>query len=710
MTGRRLALLACPLAAILLYLPTRNHDFVFDDRGVIEQNRLLRDGGQIPRLLLAPYWNAPGHPSTLYRPLTSLTYALDRAAAGGLRPGWFHLVNVLLHGLATLLVTALALELLPGAGAPALTGILFAVHPIQSEAVAGIVGRAEILAACGALSAVLAHRRALRVAAEPEARRFMAGSWGAACLGMLAKESAATTPLLCALADAAFPTMPGSPPGRRAKLYAGHAVVLAVVLAARVLVLGAPGVGAPIPFIDNPAASAGPLDGRLTALAVLPRYALLLLWPRHLSADYSFDQIPLVRSILHPAALGGLLLAFVVVAGGAAVARIAPLCGFALLWMGVSASLTTNLVIFIGTLMAERLMYLPSVGLCLLAGSTLAALVRRDRARLAAFFGIALIGAASARTWARIPDWKDDFALYTSAARVSPRSARIRYNLGNACLRRQDYRRAEENYRTALEIYPDYGDARVNLGMAILQQGRAGEALGILKGAAARQPSNADLAVDLGGAYRAAGDQALAESEFRRALAIDPRSARAWNNLGSLALGRGHAAEAVADLEIAVRIEPDFAVYRINLADALTAAGRAREAERQFEAASRLDADLPEAHRGAGEVALRHEDRRTAEWEFRVAAAGNPPSARAANFLGYLLAERGEARAAVEQYELAVRIDPRLADAHRSLGLIYARQLGDPARAARHLRISLGLDPDQAGADEMRALLRELGR
>ena len=708
MTGRRLALVGCPLLAILLYLPTLRHDFVFDDLAVIGQNPLMRDLRDLPRLAASPYWNIPQQRRSLYRPLTSLSFAIDRALAGGMHPFWFHLVNLALHGLATLLVTLLAFDALPGVAAPAAAGALFAAHPVHVEAVAGVVGRAEILALCGVVGAVLAHRRALRSAGGAAALRWGACAWITALLGMLAKESAVTAPLLCFLVDAAFPAAPAPPRRRRAWLYAGLGLGLGLYLLARFLVLGTLGVGAPIPFVDNPAAAAGPLDGRLTALGVVTRYAGLLVWPRHLSADYSFDQIPVIRSPLEPLALAGILLLSLLLLAGARTLRDAPAWGFALLWLPLSAAVSANLLVFIGTLMAERLLYLPSVGLCLAAGLSLAWLARRLPA--GALVAMAVCAAASGRTWARVPEWRDDLSLYQSAARVSPRSARIRYNLGNAHLRGLDYREAEGNYRAALAIYPDFDDARVNLGMAILQQGRPNEALGLLEASARRDPRNPDLAVDLGNAYRALHDERAAEDQFRHALLLDPCSARAWNNLGSLALARGDLEAAVRELADAVRCDPGFATFRVNLGDALTAAGRPREADTQFREAHRIDPDLPEAHRGLGEVELRHGEEGAAEREFRIAAAGNRPSARAANFLGYILARRGDARAAAEQYERAISIDPRLADAHRSLGLIYAQKLGDPERAALHIEASLRIDPTQPGADELKKLLRTLRR
>ncbi|HEU4403169.1 MAG TPA: hypothetical protein VFT43_13805, partial [Candidatus Polarisedimenticolia bacterium] len=177
MRGRRVAVFACPIVAILLHLPTLRNDFVFDDQAIVSQNPLLKDLRDLPRLLVAPYWMNLHQGQRLYRPLTTVSFALNRALVGHLDPRWFHLGNVLLHACATLLVTLLALEMLPGARAPAIAGLLFATHPVHVEAVAGIVGRAEILAASGVLAGVLCHRRALYAPAGG-GTMWIAGTWG----------------------------------------------------------------------------------------------------------------------------------------------------------------------------------------------------------------------------------------------------------------------------------------------------------------------------------------------------------------------------------------------------------------------------------------------------------------------------------------------------------------------------------------------------
>ena len=703
------------LAAFVLHLPALRNDFVFDDRGVLLQNPLLADVRSAPRILSAPYWNAPGLTGGLYRPVTTLSFAFDRAMARGFRPAWFHAVNVLLHGGVCALVVLLALRLGLPAWAGLLAGGLFAVHPVHVEAVASVVGRSEILAAGFGVLALLAGAVARR---DPGRRGDLAAGAAPAWLlaALLSKESAFVLPVIAWVFDRAVP----SPAPRRGRvLLSGAVAACAIALALRAHALG--GLGAmPIPFVDNPAASLGPVAGRLAALAVVPRIARLLLWPHPLSADYSYAQIPLASGAADPMVLLGFGLLAGVILAGAILLRRAPALGLALLFVPLSLLLTCNLIVFIGTLLAERLLYLPSVGLCLAAaafaamapGAAGAEGVARSgwtaprRAVLAVL--LLAIPAGASGTFRRLGDWRDDFSLYESAARVSPKSARIRYNLGNAWLRRGAFPAAEAEYRRALEVYPQFADAAGNLGLSLLQQGRAAEAIPVLEQAAAKQPKNAEVRVNLGSARRALGDRDAARAEFEAAITLQSGSASAWNNLGSLFLSQGETAEAIRCLERAVQAEPRYALYHVNLADAYNAAGRAAEARAQFEAADRADPQASEAIRGRGELALGRGDVAAAEQAFRAAADGNPPSPRAANFLGYLMAQRGDRRAAIEAYERAVALDPTLWDAHRSLGLLFADLPAERERALRHLTRSLELEPGQEGADRLRERIRSL--
>src|SRR5207302_471445 len=138
--------------AVAAYLPTLTYGFVEDDRAVVAANPRAHSVSQALGAFDQPYWG-----DEFYRPLTIFSFAVDWTVSGG-RAGWLHLMNALWHGVASVLVAVLLAQALSPAAAAA-GGLVFALHPVHAEAVAGLVGRAELLAAVGMLGAVLCARR-----------------------------------------------------------------------------------------------------------------------------------------------------------------------------------------------------------------------------------------------------------------------------------------------------------------------------------------------------------------------------------------------------------------------------------------------------------------------------------------------------------------------------------------------------------------------
>ncbi|MCI0659329.1 MAG: hypothetical protein L0170_19930, partial [Acidobacteria bacterium] len=134
--------MACLLLAVLAvaaYAGTLGNGFVFDDRAVIADDSSEPTLGSLPRLLTAPYWTGEGRANRLYRPLTSVSFALNEIL-GGARPWTFHLVNLLLHALVSIILYLLLVRLFGEGTLPFAAAALFCVHPLLSEAVAGVVG------------------------------------------------------------------------------------------------------------------------------------------------------------------------------------------------------------------------------------------------------------------------------------------------------------------------------------------------------------------------------------------------------------------------------------------------------------------------------------------------------------------------------------------------------------------------------------------
>ena len=386
MNPRRLYL-AVGSSALVAYIPTLWNRFALDDIYIVVLNPLVRAPSGMWRAFGASYW-AGNLNTTVYRPLAVATYALDWMVGS---PIWFHFVNVLWHVAATLLVAHLARRR-AGDAAALIAGVLFAVHPLHVEAVANIVGRNELMAATFVLLAVFA-------ALEYERPVLSAIAFAG---GLLSKENAIVTPALIV-----FAWLLGMKPlpARRRLVWFGAtwAIVVTAYFALRYVVFRQYGAGivAVAPVFNG----ASPLTVRLTAVAALGDVARLLLFPLHLRADYSPAERTAVTSFVDARFLVGVL---VVAAWGTLLVlawkrRRAPEA-YGLGWIAVAYAPVANLVFPIGVLIAERTLYLPSVGLALAVGGALRQLQGRSLALTAAL----LFVLGGARSALRIPAWRDN--------------------------------------------------------------------------------------------------------------------------------------------------------------------------------------------------------------------------------------------------------------------------------------------------------------
>ena len=379
--------IAVALSALVVYANSIANGFVLDDRGVVLDNPLVTFPAQSWRAFAHPYW-----PEQIgggqYRPLGIISFALDWAVSGG-DPRWFHVVNVLWHVGATVAVWRLAARLLAPVGA-VVTALVFAVHSVHVEAVSNVVGRLECMAALFVLAALLAHQKGAKTAPL----------WFA--LGLLSKESAIVFVALAAAHDVLLEREWRAALAARRWWYASYAVVavLYAVLLAAV-------------FHDQEILRTSRMfDGatiaeRLTLVtSVIPHYARLLVAPMELSATYaphviSWNLRPSANTLL---GVGVLLVS--VVAFVAAVRKRWIVMAFALIWVPVALAPVSNVVFATGILLAERTLYLPSVGICLAAGAVVDRfLAARPQATMTMVAAVLL--ALTARTWTRTPVWRD---------------------------------------------------------------------------------------------------------------------------------------------------------------------------------------------------------------------------------------------------------------------------------------------------------------
>jgi len=351
----RVAFLIVAVLASGCYLNALGNPFVSDDHRSIAKNHILRQPLNLTELFTTSS-NHKRKEGGSYRPIRNLNYWIDLRLFGS-NPFGFHLENLLWHTATALLVFVLLGELWPTEPLMALAGaVLFAVHPVHTEAVTWVSGRSEVLAAFWGLLAFWAHRRADSVEARASLWRIAALAAWLVALG--AKEMAATLPLLLLMTDALL----GRPlgwwrPGRLATRYGPYAVAGIAYVALRLSVLGRFGSSElHQAFFEAPLSVRGP-----TMLKVGAAYVGRLLFPVNLNASWG---VPYARG-LTDGALPLLALALLVALLGLAwaVRRTATPVAWGILWAGLALLPVSNLLP-IGELGAERFLYFSSLGAC----------------------------------------------------------------------------------------------------------------------------------------------------------------------------------------------------------------------------------------------------------------------------------------------------------------------------------------------------------
>lgn len=439
--GGWLLALAVALVSLVVYANSLPNGFVLDDVPIIEKNHQIQFLSNLPRFFRQDYFE-PSMKMGLYRPLVISSYALTVAVAGD-GPLAFHVVNVVLHALIAVLLLWLVLRLTGDRLLAAGTGFLFAAHAVHTEAVANVtLGRPELLAALLGLLTLHLYLSARRSAATRSEMAYV-GSLAAFGLALLSKESAVTLLGVFVLIDWLYPE--GATPSSTRRLlpalraaggrYLGFALVVLACIGARVSALGDQ-VTPPVPFVDNPIGTLSIGWRIVNAALVTLRYGALLIFPWELCSDYSFDTIPVVRSAGDPALLLGLPILLLAALAFVWSYRRDREVFFGLAFLAVTFSATSNLALPIGTILGERLLYLPSAGFCLALTriiQRLAALLPGSASsRRAVFVAVLALGTGlhGVRAVLRNPDWKDDHTLRLHDVEIHPESVKLQSNAG----------------------------------------------------------------------------------------------------------------------------------------------------------------------------------------------------------------------------------------------------------------------------------------
>jgi|GEM_PF-3437341 tetratricopeptide (TPR) repeat protein len=577
---------------------TLTHGYVIDDVGIVESNPNAAATASLPALFQKHYWQDTYPTDRVdqninyqhYRPLTIASYVLVARSLGN-GPAPQHLVNVVLHIVVSWFILWVVYAWLQEVFVAGLAGVVFVTHPLHTEVIAMLVGRAELLAALGALSALGLAVVALKLPPEqPLWQHWLLAGGAALCLlaGWLAKESAVLFFPLWLLIG--WTGAPGTG-WQRLRVLAGRGWRTGVACAVSTAFFWylhqqiQSGVQVvPLDFAMNPLAYVGWWERWATGLVLLAKYLVMHLWPFPLQVDYSFDSIPVVTmwrdrrlwsAVAVLAAAGSLLVV--------SYRRRSPA------WVGLAflvggAALFSHFIRPFGFVFAERVMYLPSVGYALAAAAGFHALwngmASRPRVQWLIAGAIALlIGQAAWQT-------RQESVFYRDSLTAVARSLAV----GN---------------QRSVWLWQAYGTE-------LLNAGRLTEAVAALERARAILPL-AETCATLAKAHLALGNSDAAREAAQEAVTRDPTWMPYRELFGVILFGAGQLDAAAAQFEAAIALVPEDAKLHAQLAVIRQRQGKTLHAIRHYELALRLQPNEPGWWAALGRLHL---------------VAGNPDQAR----------------------------------------------------------------------------------
>ena len=584
------------LLTFAVYIPTFRYQFVHDDRGQIVENPAVHSWHFVPSYFTSQVWAGvmPGELGNYYRPLFLLWLRINDAVFGNHAWGW-HLSAVLVHVLATLLAYMLVLSLGVSGDAALVAALVFGLHPAHIEAVAWISGATEPLLGVLLIASFLSYIRW---------RRTSRPNWRLASVALFAlalgeKETAMIIPGLLLAYDWIFMSGLTGPPddarpqsakttGQNDSLFQGcgsalrriwpYLLVIVLYLPARVYALKA---------LSHPMTPISKAQLAMTWPSLIYFWIRHLIWPVGLSTFYDFPAVlhPTLRNFTFPLILDVGAAALLVV-----VARRSRCTAFAAVWLVLPLIPLLDLRVFAADDFAhDRYLYLPSVGLAILAGIGLNKVFAAGAQSLSTDLKVSATLWGRAACWLGMPAallaaslclaavlgyetvtqsfyFRDNLTFYAYNNSMAPHNLAAETNYGTILAEKHMYAPALEKFNDAVDHNPTYWPAVYNLGLTHYKMGHLPEAEKYFLEAIRINPQKADEYFFFGMALFKSGrtDEAIAAA--RRAIALNPTGFAYHFALGVMLKAQGDSGGALREFkaELAVNPEQQAAATQIN--------------------------------------------------------------------------------------------------------------------------------------------------
>ncbi|MCF6148229.1 MAG: tetratricopeptide repeat protein, partial [Candidatus Kuenenia sp.] len=526
---------------ILIYLTSLSNQFVYDDETILVTNYFVKTLSNLPNLFNANYFKSSGELS--YRPVTTLSYFFDYAL-WKLLPFGFHLTNLILHTINAILAFFLFKKFFTGTVTSFLSILIFLCHPVLSETVNAIGYRDDLLAATFFLAAFLLYIKTRR----NYSHLVYFASVICFIFGIFSKEMAITLPLLIFLYDVTF-TKKSHFRYKFTRYYMGYIGAVLFYILVRFVLLRSP-AETHVSYPNNSI-----FENIFTMPKVFATYIKMLIIPANLSADYVVPYFSLHTSI--STLLSILFLSsFIIIVGKSFF--YSRTVFYSLIWFLATLLPVLN-IIPIENIMADRYLYLPSLGFCMIIGYLIKNCHKKfyciKRPYCAIYIVLPIFIVFSIITTKRNTVWYNNTTLWGNTAKTTPTSFRVHNNLGNYYREtgRLDDSIREFNY--ALTLNPNYIQAHNNLGITYEKKGLIKDAIEEYKAALKINPSYPFPHNNLGLIYAKTNLLDKAIDEFKKAIHHKPDYSEALNNLGVTDIRKGLNEEAITALLNAVKYD-----------------------------------------------------------------------------------------------------------------------------------------------------------
>lgn len=582
-----LSILLVMTVSIAIYANTLKNGFVYDDRDSIVNNTLIKDFGNWPKLFTQEYFDLSWELS--YRPVVTFSYFFDYAFFG-MKAWGYHLINILLHAANGALAYIFLSLIVPmpdvntgGKKESAifpeihlLTALLFVTAPIMTEAVNAVSYREDLLSFLFYIATLNIYLLLRSSNLKPLLTGLL---YGLSCLlyflALLSKEMAASLPLIVFCYEVIYGDMKKRLSSFLLNPYnIGYIAVTVVYLYLRFF------------YFHNPHESQTirwPLSERLITVSWLfLNYLKLTVFPVSLSADYLIQPVRSFFSIsfLFPSVAVIALIATVFMRK-----KLERGVAFGVIFFTVTLLPVYNIIPIVNPL-AERYLYLPALGLCLVMGLFIYGMKLGTRSLSIIF--LAIISVYVFSTVNRNAVWRDDYSLWSDVARKVPKSARPYNDIGNVFYEKGRLEDAVKQYQTAIRLKPDYLEPHNNLGMIFSEEGRFDDAARELTAALKIDPKHAVVRLNLANTYGKQGKLDEAVNEFKTLIKMNPNEPQYHYALGDI-YDRQHRDEAIEEFKIAININPGFVDAHYYLGIIYLKRGMKDEARKELETVVKLN-------------------------------------------------------------------------------------------------------------------------